>query len=113
MGWLVDLGNTMYKILLLSSFIAFSCVKTGVEMKTATYEVDGMVIQNGFLWLGWPNNIGKALDELKGISSHKFDNQTRIFTVIFNSKEIKKGKIIEAVESVEEQFKVKNWKIIQ
>ena len=42
----------------------------------------------------------------------KFDNQTRIFTVIFNSKEIKKEKIIEAVESVEEQFKVKNWKII-
>jgi hypothetical protein len=33
--------------------------------------------------------------------------------VIFNSKEIKKGKIIEAVESVEEQFKVKNWEIIQ
>ncbi len=53
------------------------------------------------------------MDELKGISSHKFDNQTRIFTVIFNSKEIKKGKIIEAVESVEEQFKVKNWEIIQ
>jgi len=45
----VDLCLTMYKILLLSSFIAFSCLKIGVEMKTATYEVDGMVIHNGFL----------------------------------------------------------------
>jgi len=50
---------------------------------------------------------------LKGISSHKFDNETWIFSVIFNPKEIKKGKIIESVESAEEQFKVKKWKIIQ
>ena len=111
-GWLVDLGNTMYKILLLSSFIAFSCVKTGVEMKTVTYEVEGMVIQNGFLWLGWPNNIGKALDELKGVSSHKFDNESWIFTVNFNPKEVKMGKFIETIESEEWQFKIKNWKII-
>ena len=103
----------MYNILLLSSFIAFSCVKPGVEMKTATFEVDGMVVRDGFLWVGWPNNIGKALDELKGVSSHKFDNETWIFTVIFNPKEVKKEKIIEAVESEDGQFKVKNWKIIQ
>ena len=44
-------------------------------MNTATFEVDGMLIRNRFLWLGWPNNIGKALDELKGVSSHKFDNE--------------------------------------
>ena len=103
----------MYNILLLSSFIAFSCVKTGVEMNTATFEVDGMVVRDGFLWVGWPNNIGKALDELKGVSSHKFVYETWIFTVIFNPKEVKKEKIIKAVESEEGQFKVKNWKIIQ
>jgi len=45
----VDLSNAMYNILLLSSFIAFSCVKTGVEMNTATFEVDGMVVRDGFL----------------------------------------------------------------
>ena len=60
-------------------------------MNTATFEVDGMVIRGGFLWLGWPNDIGKTLDELKGVSLHKFDNQTWIFTVIFNPKEVKKG----------------------
>ena len=82
-------------------------------MNTATFEVDGMVIRGGFLWLGWPSDIGKTLDELKGVSLHKFDNETWIFSVIFNPKEIKKGKIIESVESAEKQFKVKKWKIIQ
>jgi len=50
---------------------------------------------------------------LKGVSSHKFVYETWIFTVIFNPKEVKKEKIIKAVESEEGQFKVKNWKIIQ
>ena len=81
-------------------------------MNTATFEVDGMLIRNGFLWLGWPNNIGKALDELKGVSSHKFDNESWIFTVNFNPKEVKMGEVIETIESEEGQFKIKNWKII-
>ena len=81
-------------------------------MNTVTFEVDGMVIRNGFLWLGWPNNIGKTLDELKGVSLHKFDNETWIFTVAFNPKEVKKGKFKEAIESTEGQFNIKNWKII-
>ena len=81
-------------------------------MNTATFEVDGMLIRNGFLWLGWPNNIGKALDELKGVSLHKFDNVTWIFTVDFNPKEVKRGEFIEAIKSAEGQFKIKNWNII-
>ena len=81
-------------------------------MNTATFGVDGMLIRNGFLWLGWPNNIGKALDELKGVSLHKFDNETRLFSVNFNPKEVKKGEFIEVIESKGEQFKIKNWKII-
>ena len=81
-------------------------------MNTATFEVDGMLIRNGFLWIGWPNNIGKALDELKGVSSHKFDNESWIFTVNFNPKEVEMGELIENIESEEEQFKIKNWKII-
>ena len=81
-------------------------------MNTATFEVDGMLIRNGFLWLGWPNNIGKALDELNGVSSHEFDNDSWIFTVNFNPKEVKMGKFIETIESEDGQFKIKNWKII-
>ena len=82
-------------------------------MNTATFEVDGMVIRNGFLWLGWPNNIGKALDELKGVSSHQFDNETWTFTVNFNPKEVKKWEFIETIESEEGKFKIQNWQIIQ
>ena len=81
-------------------------------MNTATFEVDGMLIRNRFLWLGWPNNIGKALDELKGVSSHKFDNESWIFTVNFNPKEVKMGEFIEPIASEGGQFKIKNWKII-
>ena len=81
-------------------------------MNTATFEVDGMLIRNGFLWLGWPNNIGKALDELKGVSSHKFDNESWIFTVNFNPKEVEMGEFIEAIEAEEGQFKIMKWKII-
>ena len=82
-------------------------------MNTAIFEVDGMVIRGGFLWLGWPNDIGKTLDELKGVSLHKFDNETWIFLVNFNPKEVKKREIIEVIESEEGQFKIKNWQIIQ
>ena len=81
-------------------------------MNTATFEVDGMVIRGGFLWLGWPNDIDKTLDELEGVSLHKFDNETWIFTVNFNPKEVKKREIIEVIESAEGQFKIKNWNII-
>jgi len=82
-------------------------------LNTATFEVDGMVIRGGFLWLGWPSDIGKTLYELKGVSLHKFDNETWIFTVNFNTKEVKKREIIEVIESEERQFKIKNWQIIQ
>ena len=82
-------------------------------MNTATFEVDGMVIRGGFLWLGSPNDIGKTLDELKGVSLHKFDNKTWIFLVYFYPKVVKKREIIEVIESEEGQFKIKNWQIIQ
>jgi len=50
---------------------------------------------------------------LKGVSLHKFDNETWIFTVNFNPKEVKKRKIIEVIESEWGQFKIKNWQNIQ
>jgi len=50
---------------------------------------------------------------LKGVSLHKFDNETWIFTVNFNTKEVKKREIIEVIESEERHFKIKNWQIIQ
>jgi hypothetical protein len=50
---------------------------------------------------------------LKGVSLHKFDNETWIFTVNFNTKEVKKREIIEVIESEEGHFKIKNWQIIQ
>jgi hypothetical protein len=54
--------------------------------------------------------VGKALDGLKGISEHTFDDETWVFTVTYNSRKLKKMTIIDAVEAAEEGFKVKNWK---
>ena len=90
--------------------LSVGCITNNYTEETATFEVDGMVIRNGFLWLEWPNNIGKALDALKKITSHKFENETRIFTVTFKSKQVYKEKIINAVESAGNDFTVINWK---
>ena len=57
--------------------------------------------------------MGKALDGLKGISEHTFDDETWVFTVTYNSRKLKKMTIIDAVEAAEEGFKVKNWKRVQ
>ena len=54
--------------------------------------------------------MGKALDGLKGISEHTFDNETWVFTVTYNSRKLKIMTIIDAVEAAEDGFKVKNWK---
>jgi len=54
--------------------------------------------------------VGKALDGLKGISEHTFDNETWVFTVTYNSRKLKIMTIIDAVEAAEDGFKVKNWK---
>ncbi|MBC8346222.1 MAG: hypothetical protein ISR82_05230 [Candidatus Marinimicrobia bacterium] len=57
--------------------------------------------------------MGKALDGLKGVSEHTFDNNTWIFTVTYHPQKQHKKSIIQAVEAAEEGFKVKNWKQIK
>ena len=95
--------------LILFLLLSVGCINNNDTVETATFEVEGMVIRNGFLWLGWPENIGKALDALKGITTHKFENETQIFTTTFNPKKINKEQIIKAVESAEGDFTVINW----
>jgi len=86
---------------------------SGNEAISATFELDGMIVRNGFLWLGWPTNVGKALDGLKDVSKHTFDNKTWVFTVTYNKGKLKRDEIMHAVEAAEEGFKVKNWKRVQ
>ena len=101
------------KLFALSSiFIILSCVGENEDVK-ASFEVDGMIVRNGFLWLGWPTNVGKALDGLKGVSKHTFDSETWIFTVTYNKGKLKRDEIMQVVEAAEEGFKVKNWKQVQ
>ena len=57
--------------------------------------------------------MGKALDGLKGVSKHTFDNETWIFTVTYNKGKLKRDEIMQVVEAAEEGFKVKNWKRVQ
>ncbi len=73
-----------------------------------SFEVDGMSIRGGFLWLGWPTDIGKALDGLEGIESHTFNTEKRLFSVTYNPERIDKATIISRVESAG-SFTVKNW----
>ena len=96
-------------VILLLLLLSVGCINNNETVETASFEVDGMIIRNGFLWLGWPENIGKALDALKGIKTHKFENETQIFTATFNSKKINKEQIINTVESAEGDFTVINW----
>ena len=74
----------------------------------ASFEVDGMSIRGGFLWLGWPTDIGKAMDGLDGIESHTFNYDKRLFTVTYNSDVTDKEKLISRVENAG-SFTVKNW----
>ncbi|MDP6032983.1 MAG: hypothetical protein QGH04_03960 [Candidatus Marinimicrobia bacterium] len=57
--------------------------------------------------------MGKALDGLKDVSKHTFDNKTWVFTVTYNKGKLKRDEIMHAVEAAEEGFKVKNWKRVQ
>ena len=72
------------------------------------FEVDGMSIKGGILWMGWPTDIGKALDGLKGIDSHSFNIEDRQFIIQYNSKIADKNRIIQTVEAVG-NYKVINW----
>ena len=91
-------------------FVLIISCTNGDKILEASFEVDGMSIRGGFLWLGWPNDIGQALDELKEIESHSFDLETRQFFVKYNFKLIDKNKIIHAVEKAG-NFIVKDWRI--
>ena len=77
----------------------------------ASFKVDGMSIRGGILWMGWPTDIGKALDGLKGIERHSFNVENRQFIVRYDSKVTDKKKIIQTVEKAG-NFSVKNWEII-
>jgi len=76
----------------------------------ASFKVDGMSIRGGILWMGWPTDIGKALDGLKGIESHSFKIENRQFTVRYDSEAIDKKTIIQAVEEAG-NFNVKEWSV--
>jgi len=107
-GW-----KMIRKLFALSSiFIILSCAGENEDVK-ASFEVDGMIVRNGFLWLGWPTNVGKALDGLKGVLKHTFDSETLIFTVTYNKGELKRDEIMQVVEATEEGFKVRNWKQVK
>ena len=80
----------------------------GNKILEASFEVDGMSIRGGFLWLGWPTDIGKALEGLVGIENHTFNTEKRLFSVVYNPKRTDKEKIISRVESAG-SFTVKNW----
>jgi len=58
--------------------------------------------------MGWPTDIGKALDEPKGVESHAFNYEKRLFTIIYKSKEIDNGKIVTTIEGIG-NYTVTNW----
>ena len=78
------------------------------NMITATFKIDGMIHRDNILWLGWPADIGIALDGLDGIEKHSFDSSKILFTILFNSKKVSKEAIINAVENAG-SFTVRNW----
>ena len=74
----------------------------------ASFKVDGMSIKGGILWMGWPTDIGKALDGFKGIESQSFNLENRQFSVRYDSEVTEKETIINTVEGVG-SFTVKDW----
>lgn len=80
--------------------------------KTATFQVGGMVIRGGILWMGWPTNIGKALDGLQSIRQHIFDQNERIYSVVYDLSKTSQSEIIKIVESAG-NFHVTHWNEIE
>ena len=97
-----------YLSLIVFIFTLITSCSNGDKILEASFEVDGMSIRNGFLWLGWPADIGKALDGFEGIESHTFNTEKRLFSVTYNSESTDKAQIISRVESAG-SFTVKNW----
>jgi hypothetical protein len=77
-------------------------------MVSATFNVDGMTIRNGILWVGWPADIGQALDGLDGLKDHSFNDVSRLFTIQFDSHVVTKEQVMSVVENVD-NFTVINW----
>ncbi len=97
-----------YLLLIVFIFTLITSCSNGDKILEASFEVDGMSIRGGFLWLGWPTDIGKALDGLNGIENHAFNIENRLFSITYNPKRTYRGKIISRVESAG-SFRVKNW----
>ena len=97
-----------YLSLIYFIFVLLISCTNGDKILEASFEVDGMSIRGGFLWLGWPTDIGKALDGLVGIENHTFNTEKRLFLLVYNPKRTDKEKIISRVESAG-SFTVKNW----
>ena len=97
-----------YLSLIVFIFTLITSCSNEEKIVVASFEVDGMSVRGGLLWLGWPTDIGRALDGLEGIENHAVNNEKRLFSVKFNSKRTDKEKIISRVESVG-SFTVKNW----
>ena len=74
----------------------------------ATFKVDGMSIRGGILWMGWPTDIGKALDGLNGVNTHIFNMENRKFYIKYNANVVDKIFIINTIES-SGNFNVKDW----
>ena len=97
-----------YLSIIVFIFTLITSCSNGEKIVIASFEVDGMLIRGGYLWLGWPSDIGRALDGLEGIENHAVNNEKRLFSVKFNNKLTDKEKIISRVESAG-IFTVKNW----
>ena len=77
----------------------------------ATFNVERMSERGGMLWMGWPSDIGKALDVLKGIYSHSFNLESQIFSIGYYDLITNKEIIIKTIENVD-NFKVTNWTLL-
>ena len=94
--------------------ILFQCCHTSnigeKKLLVVTFEVEGMVIRDGVLWMGWPTEIGTVLDELTGIDEYDFDINTRRFQVVFDTAVVSRDKIVSAIEDLG-RFRVINWQV--
>ena len=75
----------------------------------ATFNVERMSVRGGMLWMGWPSDIGKALDVLLGINNHSFKLEFQLFSVDYTELITNKKIISNTIENMD-NFKVINWK---
>jgi len=99
--------NNYLVAFLIVPLVFISCTINN-EIQIATFAVGGMDIRGGILWMGWPINIGKALDGLIGIQKHSFNQKTRTFTVNYYASKLSQSDIVKSVEKAGD-FNVLNW----